>query len=120
MGADPEGGEDADEKHPAPGLGSGEEFEKHGVADGGDGPADGPAGLGGADGAASEGWADVFSDENGDYSPLTAESEALQAAGDEELREGVSKSAEEGEDGEPDDGELEDADAAVAVCGEAG
>src|ERR1700738_3163592 len=36
------------------------------------------------------------------------------------VEEEVGEPAEEGEDGEPNDGDLQDADAAVAVCGEAG
>ena len=98
----------------------GQGSEEHGIADSGDAPADRPSGLCGADGAATVLGADGFADEDGAHRPFSTEAEALQAADDKELAEGVGEAAEERKEGEPEDGELEDFDTTVAIGRETG
>src|SRR5271168_1232202 len=115
-----EGGNDANPEHDAPSEVRWQGGEEYGVGDGGDARADGRSGLRGADGAATVFGADGFADEDGADRPFSTEAETLQAADDEELAEGVGEAAEKGEEGEPEDGELEDFDTAKAIGRETG
>ena len=89
--------------------------KKHGIRNCRDAPANGPSTLHGADGFAAVFRADGFTHQHRADRPLAAEAQALQPAGHQQLPEGVGEPAEEGEDREPQDGDLQDAHPAEAV-----
>ena len=115
----PSGGE-TDPEQGAPGVFFRERRDEQRVEQRGGAPADRPAGLHQADGAAAVFVADHLAHQNGAGCPLAAEAEALERPEDEELVEVLGEAAEEGEDGVPKDGHLQDADAAIAVGQRAG
>ncbi len=112
---DEEGRKNADPEHGSPGEGRRQVREENGITEGGDGPTEGPARLYGPDRAAAIPRLDGLAHQHGPDRPFAAESEPLQAANDEQLRKRTGKAAEKCEDGEPDNGELQNFHPAIAI-----
>ncbi len=105
----------AEHEQRAPGLLRRQQAEHQRVEDGGEAPADGPAGLHQADRLAAVAGLDHFADEYRAGGPFATEAEAHQGPRDQQLLVVLREAAEEGEEGEPEHRQLQGQHPADAV-----
>ena len=117
---DSDGRQQAEPEHGPPGDVLRQDGEDDGEQEGGGAIAHRPAALHGADGAAAIFLADHLAHQGGARGPFASEAEALEAARDHQLAEGMGETRKRREDREPEDGDLQDFLAADPVGQEAG
>jgi hypothetical protein len=108
-------GQQADDEHHAPRHFLRQHREEHREQQHRTAPADGPGALHGTHRTAAMFGTDGLGHQHCTGRPFTAEAEALQRLEDQQLRIALGEGAQEGEEGKPDDGDLQGLDAPVTI-----